>query len=57
MSFFAALLRFLFFCHHKLLALIAVVFALVMLFTYALVGMMVFVFIAIGMLVYKMLVG
>ena len=57
MSFFAALLTFLFFCYPKLLALIAVVFALVMLFTYAPAGVMVFVLIVIGMLVYKMFVG
>lgn len=57
MSFIAALLTFLFFCHPKLLALIAIVFALVMLFTYAPAGVVVFVLIVIGMLVYKVLVG
>ena len=57
MSFIAALLTFLFFCHPKLLALIAIVFAIVMLFTYAPAGVMVFVFIAIGILAYKVLVG
>ena len=57
MSFIAALLTFLFFCHPKLLALIAIVFAIVMLFTYAPAGMMMFVLIVIGMLVYKVLVG
>lgn len=57
MSFIAALLTFLFFCYPKLLAFVAVVFALVMLFTYAPAGLMIFVFIAIGMLVYKVLVG
>ena len=57
MSFFAALLTFLFFCYPQLLAFVAILFALVMFFTYAPAGVMVFVFIAIGMLVYKVLVG
>ena len=57
MSFIAALLTFLFFCHPKLLAFVAIVFALVMLFTYAPAGVMVFVLIVIGVMVYKVLVG
>lgn len=58
MSFFAALLTFLFFCHPKLLAAVAIVLALVLLCSEASpVGIALLVLICVGFWVYKLIVG
>jgi len=58
MSFFAALLTFLFFCHPRLLATVAIILAIVLLCSAASsLGVALLVLIVIGFLVYKLIMG